>query len=620
MSLQETFNLDPASREPVRAVILETADAAAGITTTYSMAPGDTFSGTLDAAGDRDWVAVTLTAGEIYQISLTGVTLSDPYLYVYDSAGVLVAANDDFGGSPDSGLTYTATTTGTYYVAAAAYGDGGSGTYSMEVQVAAPADLATLAAYLTDGFWTYFGGGPRAFDTSVSNQITVNLTGLTADGMQLARWALEAWENVADIVFVEVTGSADITFDDNQSGAYSSSTVAGNVIQSSIVNISTNWISSYGTTIDSYSFQTYMHEIGHALGLGHQGGYNGSATYGVDNDFINDSWQESVMSYFSQTENTSITASYAYLSTTMMADVVAIQNLYGAAGKGSATWGNTVWGANSNLPGYLGDLFSAMNGGPTAGIYAGNAVAYTIYDAKGVDTIDLSTSTFDNRIDLRAGLDYFSDINGGTGNLGIAPGTVIERAIGGSGNDTIIGNDVANKLLGGAGDDVLIGMAGNDRLIGQSGADTLSGGGGKDSLAGKGGADTLNGGGGKDKLNGGRGNDQLNGDGGNDVLRGNGGKDILNGGYGDDTLIGGGGADVFVWSSGNDTVTDFNATKPNEVIDLSGAAWASSYADLVNNNNLSQVGADVLIDDGAGNTMLLLNVALADLDASDFLF
>jgi hypothetical protein len=36
-------------------------------------------------------------------------------------------------------------------------------------------------------------------------------------------------------------------------------------------------------TIDSYSFQTYVHEIGHALGLGHGGPYNGSASYGLDN-------------------------------------------------------------------------------------------------------------------------------------------------------------------------------------------------------------------------------------------------------------------------------------------------------------------------------------------------
>ena len=43
------------------------------------------------------------------------------------------------------------------------------------------------------------------------------------------------------------------------------------------VNISTDWITTDGgandgkTGIDSYGYQTYIHEIGHALGLGHQG-------------------------------------------------------------------------------------------------------------------------------------------------------------------------------------------------------------------------------------------------------------------------------------------------------------------------------------------------------------
>ncbi|MHA3916475.1 matrixin family metalloprotease [Halovulum sp. GXIMD14793] len=90
---------------------------------------------------------------------------------------------------------------------------------------------------------------------------------------------------VANIEFTETTGSADITFDDNSSGAYSTSSYSGNTIISSFVNVSTNWVATYGSKINSYSFQTYVHEIGHALGLGHQGNYNGSANYGTDETF-----------------------------------------------------------------------------------------------------------------------------------------------------------------------------------------------------------------------------------------------------------------------------------------------------------------------------------------------
>ena len=49
-------------------------DAAASIETSYMMAVGDTFEGTItNTAGDpEDWVAVELEAGTTYQINLSG--------------------------------------------------------------------------------------------------------------------------------------------------------------------------------------------------------------------------------------------------------------------------------------------------------------------------------------------------------------------------------------------------------------------------------------------------------------------------------------------------------------------------------------------------------------------
>lgn len=134
---------------------------------------------------------------------------------------------------------------------------------------------------------------------------------------------------VADLDFVETSGDAQITFSDMYAGAYSGSTYRGGVISSSYVNVAASWTYRYGSTLDSYAFFTYMHELGHALGLGHLGQYDGYAVYPDDATFANDSWQLSIMSYFDQTDNTDTDASYADLMSPMMVDILAIQQIYG---------------------------------------------------------------------------------------------------------------------------------------------------------------------------------------------------------------------------------------------------------------------------------------------------
>nr|WP_247744811.1 M10 family metallopeptidase C-terminal domain-containing protein [Shimia sp. R11_0] len=570
-------------------MITEGNDAVAGVGTNYTISVGDTFNGTLDRVGDRDWVAIELTADTWYEINLAGApsnsgTLNDPYLRLYDSSGNLIDENDDVAGGLESLLRFSANYTGTYYIAAGSYNDGGQGTYEMSVEAAAPPSPGTvdeLADFLTEGYW----GSERHWDTSSDNVISVNITGLTAEGQQLARWAFQAWEMVANLDFRETSGAADITFDDEARGAYARSTVVGGFITSSSVNVGTGWLSSYGTTLGSYSFQTYVHEIGHAIGLGHQGGYNGSATYGVDETFSNDSWQMSIMSYFSQSENTTVDASYARLLTAMMADIVAAQNLYGAS---TRTDGNTVWGAGANLGNYLDDAFAALDGSGDTSIYNGGPVALTIVDNGGNDLLNLRPYNTDSRIDLTPGT--FSDVNGLTGNLGIARGTVIERLTTGDGNDVIVGNWTANvvnanggndnisagggwdKVWAGAGDDTvlgeagrdtlgggdgndsLLGGAGNDRIFGGNDNDTAQGGEGNDSLFGGNGNDSLQGGDDNDFVRGGNGNDTVFGDDGNDTLYGDNGFDTLYGGGGADSLLGGGWNDVLEGDAGNDTL------------------------------------------------------------------
>ena len=92
-----------------------------------------------------------------------------------------------------------------------------------------------------------------------------------------------------------------------------------------------------------------------------------------------------------------------------------------------------------------------------------------LYDTGGRDTINYTTSAFDEIIDLRQG--QFSTIVGVTEALRISYGSVIENGRGGSGDDSLTGNETVNFLFGNEGDDIIVGGGGNDALYGGNGSD-----------------------------------------------------------------------------------------------------------------------------------------------------
>ena len=432
-------------------------------TTTVITVDGAPINDVLEVRGDHDWVRIELTAGQKITISVDGLTLADSFVRVRDSIGNQLAENDDIslGSVTDSRLVFTAPSTGTYYIDVSAFNDAGTGTYQLKVETWAPppiADIPTIATFLAEGYW---GGESHRFNVSQGGTITVNLLALTPDGQTLARAALVQWSDIIGVTFAEVAGGAQITFDDDEQGAFSTATRSGGITSSAQVNVSTAWIAQYGTTLTSYSFQTYVHEIGHALGLGHAGYYNSTATYADDAEFANDGWPVTIMSYFDQ-QDSSFYAAQAFsrnnIVTPMMADIYAMSILYGLST--TTRVGNDVYG-----PGW-----NASMG------------ALCLFDSGGIDTINVSSLIGNQFLSIAPGT--FSNILNEVGNVSIAIGTIIENAITGNGNDTLIGNDADNTLNSGSGSDFLSGFAGSDTLIGGAGIDTMTGGAGNDFFVG----------------------------------------------------------------------------------------------------------------------------------------
>lgn len=96
-----------------------------------TLTAGATTRGAIETVGDKDIFAITLEAGKSYTFDLKGVNLSDPSLRLVDGSGNQLAANNDFGGSRNSQITFEAKQNGTFYLEAGSGTANGTGNYTI---------------------------------------------------------------------------------------------------------------------------------------------------------------------------------------------------------------------------------------------------------------------------------------------------------------------------------------------------------------------------------------------------------------------------------------------------------------------------------------------------------
>ncbi len=327
--------------------------------------------------------------------------------------------------------------------------------------------LPQIIAQLSTGQQWHQNQLGYAFTTSVPAQGFPNgesdgLSPFNSEQRAAARTAVSLWEDLIDLEINQTSEStADILFTNytDAGQAYAYLPPIGDIF------INPDQASNFQLNPGGYGLLTLVHELGHALGLDHPGDYDAGRdselNYRDQAEYFQDSHQYTVMSYWSAGNTGANHGINNYASTPMVHDIAAIQAIYGA--DQTTRTGNTVYGFNSTADRSVFDFASHL--------YSQTPIV-TIWDAGGIDTLDLSGYSNNARVDLNDGA--YSDAGGLTQNIAIAFNAIIENAIGGQGNDLISGNEFANHLEGGAGNDVLTGAEGNDILSGGVGNDTAT--------------------------------------------------------------------------------------------------------------------------------------------------
>ncbi|MCA1600255.1 MAG: M10 family metallopeptidase C-terminal domain-containing protein, partial [Acidobacteria bacterium] len=478
-----------------------------------AIGPGTTF-GHLNEAGDVDVYSIQLTAGTFYTFGYAGGVAGETdfdqepgentgLIELLDASGNVIASNINW----ESGISYFAADSGTYYVRVSGELSTMTGGYTLDVHADNPAEHGPLDSIdwrsannvpfvdtdgdgIGDTAYVYFAPAGENFgetgDDGVTPLVTYGWQQWQIDGVMLA---LEQYEEILGVNYEITTDSSQATFRlmTSVSGLYGAYMYPQDPAYGTQQGIGVYNLASggFGTNPSSlvqggFSFGVILHEMGHGHGLAHPHDTGGGS--------------EIMLGVTASTGSYGVYDLNQGVYTVMSYNDAWDQHPDGPSPGGRANNGQGWSGSLSAFDiAQLQERYGvhAYNTGDNVytlqGVNAPGTFYETIWDSGGNDTIEFS-GVADAQIDLLAAtLDYsptgggvVSFVDGVWGGYTIANGVTIENATGGSGNDVLLGNDTANTLTGNAGDDTLVGRGGNDLLLGGGGVDTVTGGDGLD--------------------------------------------------------------------------------------------------------------------------------------------
>ena len=512
-------------------------DAAASIETSYTMAAGDMFMGSL-TPGDEDWVAIELTEGNMYTITVGGGDatmgqLNDSVLMLLDSKGAVIRSpmNDDTADDKD----------------------GAKGDLSSEIKFTPETGTGTQVYYISVSGNSANPGNPQ------TGSYTVNV-------MEVA---LPPEGEGADI---EATSNADHK-------------LTGTADGESIAGMGGNDVLTGGGGDDTLS----------------GGGGNDLLNGGPGADTLNGGEGTDTITYMGSRMGVTInlragTASGGDAEGDTLGDDIenVMGSMYDDSLSGSRA-NNMIWGlggnddlfgdkGNDTLRGGAGD--DTLDGGDGDDTLEGGYGADVLTGGEDDDTASYSASMMGVTVRLHASEAKGGDAEGDT--WGDTVTVEYDNPDPEAADDEKVLEETVPDIVN------LTGSGMNDVLAGDSRANTIMGGGGDDKIYG-------GPGGGDDMLHGDAGDDRIFGGIGTDTLRGGDGDDVLAGGMGADIFYGGAGSDM-IYADSMDTIINGWVEMPPDDPDNPGTPLAEAAADPMTTDTVSyakmKTGVEVTLGEG----------------------